>query len=197
MPMRDGLEDGEEYEYEVSARRDGGEATDARGRGIEIGSIVQDLGQQGIPKMLVVGKAADTCRDYERREDFDIAGYKTHVNLPVQASDAVFECVYLPDEPGGQPAGNNPYAFPSGRLARVPIEAAGEDVDPVQVTLTRSLLVSLFATASADDMASSADAIYDVAAHAGIDDDLLDEALELAAVDDHFDSPANGGGRSE
>jgi len=152
---------------------------------ISVGDVAHDLAQKG-GKVLVVDVAAATAEEYDEREDFDLVEYKSHPLLDVEASDTVFTCVYLPDEP--TTTFSKTYDLPESRLARVPVEEASEStVHPTRATI-QTVLKELFRVAARSDMASSVDDLYDVAAHANVETDLVDDALELAEVERHFDA---------
>jgi hypothetical protein len=106
-------------------------ATDAEGQlrknidrypsDIRAGDIVIDL-VEGRP--LYVRKCKGTAVDVFENESFDLTTYKVHPWLPIDATDDVFECVFLPTKPADIPASEKEqtYSYPRGRLARVPVE---------------------------------------------------------------------------
>lgn len=152
---------------------------------IQVGDVVYDLGQDGNPKMQVLGVLAEDLDEYREREDFDLADYKNHPHLPVRDDDRVFACVYIPDAPGAEPSsGNNPYPLPAGRLARAPVETGDGSLDRIQDVIVRDLLEELLVMASHIDTtgtveSSRVDAVLDVAGDT-LDDRLLRDAEELA-----------------
>lgn len=156
---------------------------------IKTGDVCIDLVERG--KLQVVSKAADTVREHREREDFDLAEYKAHPLLDVREDEPVYECVYLSSDPSV--SYSRTYDFPRSRLARQPVEEADENLERVQESLVVSLLEALFATADRDDMASSMAGLVDVAVHAGIDDELVSAAEELAEVEDHFEDGGSDG----
>ncbi|MDL0127044.1 hypothetical protein [Halobacterium salinarum] len=156
---------------------------------IKVGDVVNDLGQNG-KLMQVVDKAADSVKEYREREDFDLADYKAHPLLDVSDDDTVWTCVFLTSEPTASFSGT--YDYPESRLARQPVEEANQDLDRVQDALITTVLTALLETAGRDDMAASRSGLVDVASHAGVPTDLIEEAEELAAVDDHFDGSGDG-----
>ena len=148
---------------------------------IQIGDPVYDLAGGGA-KMLVVDRLADSLEEHREQADYDIGSYKSHPHLPVREDDAVFKCVFLPDQPGSEPGKS--YDFPAGRLARAPVEAANEEIDRVQDTITRGVLEDLLVMASVVDSTgtvnqSYVDVLLDVAGEA-LDDRLVSDAEELA-----------------
>lgn len=92
-------------------------------RSIQSGDVAIDLVYHR--PVFVRRSTHESCVAYwEDGEDFDLTTYKAHPYLPVSADDTVFECVYLPTKPGdiAHEPGTKTYDFPSGRLARVPVE---------------------------------------------------------------------------
>jgi len=150
---------------------------------LKVGDVAIDLVKRG--KVQVVGRAAKTVEEHQQREDYDIASYKANALLDVRDDEPVYSVVYLPDEPSTSFSGT--YDFPASRLARVPVEQANDDLRRLQHDLAVDLLEALFRRAYRDDMASSPDALYDLATHAGLPQELVDEAEELADVEMQFD----------
>jgi hypothetical protein len=151
---------------------------------IQPGDVVYDLGQSGTPKMQVVDVLAEDLAEYREREDFDISTYKNHPHLPVTEDDRVLACVFLPDDPGADPSGNNPYPLPEGRLARSPVENADTDLKPVQDVIVRDVLEDLLVMGSVIDSTgtvdeSRVDVLLDAAGEV-LDDRLVRDAEELA-----------------
>ena len=139
---------------------------------IKVGDVCHDV--LGSGTLQVVCKAADSVSEFASREDFNLVEYKTHPLLDVDDSQSVWTCVYLPNEP--TVSFNGTYDFPDGRLARVPIETASQDLQRIQDRLIVGIFKALFATATQENQASSAAAMADVAAHAGVPEALVDEA---------------------
>lgn len=157
---------------------------------IRVGDAVYDLAGGG-SKMLVVERLADSITEHREREDFDLATYKSHPNLPVREDDPVFKCVFIPDSPGGEPSGT--YDFPAGRLARAPIEAANTEIERVQDTIVRDTLEELLVMASAVDSTgtvdqSHVDVVLDVAGEA-LDERVVRDAEELARTRSDWQGP--------
>lgn len=146
-----------------------------------VGDVVYDLAGDGA-KMVIVDRLADSIEEHRETVDYDLGSYKSHPHLPVRESDPVFECVFVPDSPGGTPS--KTYDFPAGRLARAPIEAADEDLTHVRDTIVRDALEELLAMAATIDSTgtvegSYVDVLLDVAGEA-LDDRLVRDAEELA-----------------
>ncbi|AAM88732.1 hypothetical protein PhiCh1p59 [Natrialba phage PhiCh1] len=149
---------------------------------ISVGDVVYDIGKGG-GKMVVVDRVADSIVEHREGEDYDIASYKHHPNLPVREDDAVFTCVYIPDTPGSHPASGT-YDFPAGRLARAPIEEANKALDPIQDVIVRDVLEDLLVMASAIDSTGTVDesratVLLDVAGDV-LDESIVRDAEELA-----------------
>ena len=75
--------------------------------------------------LYVADRVADTLPEYHADEGFDLLTYKQHAYLPVRMDDPVFECVFV----GGLDdlhSFSDTYSYPAGRLARVPVELAGD-----------------------------------------------------------------------
>lgn len=114
-------------ESELSASEQlAGAVADMDGRGhdrLQAGDIAIDLVSR--QPLYVRERVAETVVDYYDAEGFDLATYKQHHYLPVRTSDPVFECVFI----GGLDdlhRFSDTYSYPAGRLARVPVELAGD-----------------------------------------------------------------------
>jgi len=149
---------------------------------IKVGDAAIDLVKRG--KVQVVGITAETVAEHQRTNDYDIQSYKANSLLNVDEDEPVYSVVYLPDEPSTSFSGT--YDFPASRLARVPVEAANQDLRRFQQDIVVDLLEALILTASNESMACSAEAFLDVATHAGLPEAIVDEARELAAVEEQF-----------
>jgi len=151
---------------------------------LKVGDVAHDLIKRG--KVIVVEKAAATVEDYRRFEDFDLVEYQSHPLLDVTDEETVWTCVYLPDEPKVDFSGT--YDFPESRLARIPVEEVNDDIQRPQrasTVLTLSLVFDSMQRYEAIDE----DDIHAVADHIGDDiyRDYIDEALEVARVENHFE----------
>lgn len=163
-------------------------------RGVEAYGVAIDLVYHR--PVFVRKQVADTCVAYwEDGEDFDITTYKSHPYLPITADDAVFECVYIPTKPGDirHDAGDRTYDFPTGRLARVPLENLWDSATRPQDDFRAAMLAALLATADdhPDHGGGVAGAVLavaeDVFADAVIDDALRRAGLEDWVVDEDTD----------
>ena len=99
------------------------EAAAEHHRDLQKGDVAIDLVTR--QPLFVTGVAASTLPDYYEREEFDLLSYKAHPYLPVRMDDRVLECVFVPRSVEAVHKIGKEYAYPEGRLARVPIERAG------------------------------------------------------------------------
>ena len=112
-------------EAERDPRETLAEAEAEHQREIKKGDVCIDLITR--QPLYVTGVAASTLVEYYEQERFDLLSYKTHPYLPVGADDRVLNCVFVPRSVEGIHNVGKEYAYPSGRLARVPIERAAGD----------------------------------------------------------------------
>lgn len=89
-----------------------------------VGDVAFDLVQR--QPLVVTDILADSLVEYYEAKDFDLASYKTHPWMPVRTDDAVLECVFIGTIEGLH-SFSRAYAYPEGRLARLPVELAGGD----------------------------------------------------------------------
>lgn len=90
---------------------------------IERGDIVIDLVKDR--PLFVRGIEADSAVEYaDGNGNFNLTTYKAHPWLPVTPDDTVFDCAFVPTTADKIPtdAEDQSYAYPEGRLARVPVE---------------------------------------------------------------------------
>lgn len=166
------------------------ERIDAFPRELKGGDIAIDL-VEGRP--LYVRRRKGTAIDVFERDDFDLVTYKAHPWLPIQATDPVYECVFLPTKPKKIPSEKKTqtYSYPRGRLARVPVEwLYGSDKRP-QFDQKAALLAAMFANAKSLQDGSDTDvdlveAAFAVA-RATFDDDVVDEAIDRSPVEKRAD----------
>ena len=149
--------------------------TDAR---IRAGDVCIDLVERG--KIFVMERAAISVRKHREREDYNIDDYKANSLLDVGNEETVWTCVYLPDKPQTEFSGT--YDFPESRLARVPVEEASQDLRRSQERLIVSVLESLFGAVRRSGSEETNEIVTSVARDA-LDEDLVDEARELADVE--------------
>lgn len=154
---------------------------------IQIGDPVMDAAQ-GRP-MVVVDTPDQTVREWSEQNDYDLMGNYANSKFDPTATEPAVECVYIGDvrsEP------SKTYTFPASRLVLIDVHHA-DDEGRIYDRVARDVLERLFAVAAGTDMASSTAEIFDVATHAGLDEDLVDEAQELAEVEQQFgDDSADG-----
>ena len=114
------FDEGERDPKEVLA-----EAAAEHQRDLEVGDVAIDLVTR--QPLLVTDIAASSLPAYYDAEAFDLLNYKAHPYLPVRMDDRVLNCVFVPRKVEGVHKMGKEYAYPEGRLARVPIERAGGD----------------------------------------------------------------------
>jgi|GEM_PF-6558231 len=148
---------------------------------IKVGDVCIDLVKRG--KVQVVGQPAPSVGAHQDQNDYDIAQYKANALLDVSRPEPVFSVVYLPDEPSTSFSGT--YDFPASRLARVPVEEANDDLRRHQHDLAVGVLEAVFDAMHRGGMFSEDD-IDALAHHTGLPEDLVDEARELAEVEEQF-----------
>ncbi|EMA42639.1 hypothetical protein [Halococcus saccharolyticus] len=96
-------------------------------RELEAGDVAIDLVTR--QPLFVTSVAAPSLPAYYEDEGFDLLNYKAHPYLPVRMDDRVLNCVFVPRAVEGVHNTGKEYAYPAGRLARVPIERAVGDGD--------------------------------------------------------------------
>lgn len=154
--------------------------------------VAFDMGQKGFPRTLVVQKLADSVTEYDAgRGDGEKGqlGYLKNALVGATGDDAVYQCVYLTDNPVGRGELNDPktrYPVPESRL--VPFRA--DKADPVdnspqwspRESVQSDTLESLFDVAHAFSDAPDADELETMAEHAGFNSDVVQSAREAADV---------------
>ena len=150
-------------------------------RSVEPGDIAIDLVYHR--PIFVRRVVADSCVAYwEDGKDFDITTYKAHPYLPVTADDRVVECVFIPTKPGDitHEPGSKTYDYPTGRLARVPVEHLWDSKRRYQDDQKSSFLAAVFAQSERDDRNTAA---VESVARSVFGDDVVDDAVDRAAID--------------
>lgn len=150
-------------------------------RSVEPGDIAIDLVYHR--PIFVRRVVADSCVAYwEDGEDFDITTYKAHPYLPVTADDRVVECVFIPTKPGDitHEPGSKTYDYPTGRLARVPVEHLWDSKRRYQDDQKASFLAAVFAQSERDDRNTAA---VESVARSVFGDDVVDDAVDRAAIE--------------
>ena len=146
-----------------------------------VGEPVLDCAQ-GRP-MVVVNAPEETVGEWSEREDYDLT--ENYANSKFGAADEewVVECVYVSDirsEP------SKTYTFPASRLRLIDVHHA-DDGRRIWLRVAQEVLVDLFLDLQqCVDRGDSPPAVIewlDVSAGRLFGDDLADEALELADVE--------------
>lgn len=150
-----------------------------------LGSIVLDATQN--KPMQVVGVDHRNASDHPNVDVDD----PIHRELGVTPTDPVFDCVFLPDGDDRLSTPTKTYAYPWGRLTRVPVEAAlPEGARRIHTQILVEFLASVFAElqfhGADEDIERVAEAV--TLANQRIDAEvptevLVEEALELADVE--------------
>lgn len=134
--------------------------------------------------MVVVEHLANRVDEYE---DFDLLGHYAAQRTRVSPADPVIGCIYtasIQSEPSGPRHGDPPYAFASSRLGRPTIESV-DGYDRVYSLVARDVLERLLAHRFHVDPGALDDTdnvVYRLAIEAGLDDELVEEAHELAEI---------------
>lgn len=161
--------------------------------------VAYDVGQKGFARVLVVQRLADSVAEYDdRRADGEKGQLEYFKNALVGATedDAVYQCVYLPDNPAKRGGLNDPnarYPVPESRLVPMRHDMA----DPVdnssslgpREAVQRDTLEALFDVALAFADAPSADTLEVMARHTSLDRDAIREAREAAEADSYENVP--------
>ena len=153
----------------------------------EIGDPVVDLANGR--NMVVVDRAADRSDDWTEANGYDLLGNTGNDRLRARAADPVFTCVYVASV-GSEPS--KTYDFPSARLGRPRYENAGDDVHRVYQLVARDVLDRMFQKAfetTGDEELGGippVDVLETLARFADLDDDVVDEAFEMADAEVNF-----------
>lgn len=144
---------------------------------IETGDVVLDLTQGRT--MQVVEEHRQTAREWSGENDYELVENYANERMGASEDDLVYECVYA-GSVKNRPSKS--YAFPESRLARVEVEEA-VDGRRVQERIARDVLVGVFDSMLRYDALDDED-VEAVARHiGGVDEDVVDEAHELARVE--------------
>ena len=142
-----------------------------------IGDPVVDLAQ-GRP-MIVLDAPDLTVAEWSDIENYDLQGNYANSKFDPADDEPVVECVYVSDvrsEP------SKSYTFPVSRVALIDAHHA-DDGRRVYERAVRGVLAAMFGVARSFEDAPEVDALAGAARHATGDTDLVDEALELADVE--------------
>lgn len=162
--------------------------------------VAFDIAAKGMPRVLVIQKLADSVTEYDESRgngSKSQLGYLKNAISGATEDDAVYQCVYLADNPISGTDLNDPgksYPVPESRL--VPYRA--ERADPVDDSPRRSprdavridALTDLFGVSFQFDASPDPSALETMAGHAGFTRDGIMEAREAAELA----TDENGGG---
>lgn len=157
---------------------------------IRVPGIAFDLGKKGFPRVFVVQKLADSVQDYESGRPDDAksqAEYISNAITGVSDTDAVFQVVYLKDNPIRSGDFNRPksrYPVPESRLLPFHADAA----DPVDDSPTwtareavqHDTIERLFDVALALDVGVVPQELFNMLERTGIDRFVVESAREAA-----------------
>src|SRR6056297_2460428 len=148
---------------------------------IRVGDVVIDSAQN--TKCYVVDLAADSVAEFNEQSSLDepIEEYGCNPLFGPSPDEPVWSVVYLKDNVKSTPGAT--YDFPESRLARYAVEEANGDLRRIQDALVIDVLEQLFATAAPSNTPSDRTELVDLALHAGIPQDLVDEAVELPELE--------------
>lgn len=137
--------------------------------------------------VVIVDRAADRTDDHSEREGYDFLDNYGNQRTRARAADPVYTAVYVSSL---QSKPTKSYDFPSSRLGRPEYENV-DGVDRVYEMVARDLLERLFVAGTEFDVDAIATAdgrgvVQRLALEAGVDEDVVDEARELADVETDF-----------
>lgn len=98
----------------------------------------------------------------------------------VEGGDAVYKCVYLPSGDDKAYAPKKSYAFAEGRIYRWHDEAGDPYDHRIYDRIVQEVLEELFAARMQYDEKANPSIVSMLAEEAGIDDQLVEDALEVA-----------------
>jgi hypothetical protein len=159
------------------------EPLDPLGEDFDIGDPVIDLANGR--NMVVVDRADDRADDWTEANGYDLLDNYGNRRLRAKPSDPVYTCVYVAS------LGSNPsktYDFPSSRLGRAEYEnpLEGRKVyDLVALDVLDRMFQAAFETDGDQEWGGipPVDVLESLARLADLDDDVVDEAYELADVE--------------
>ena len=153
---------------------------------------------------------ADTAVEYLDQEDFDLTTYDAHPWLGITAMDTIFECVFLPTKVEDIPSskGDKTYAYPRGRLVRVPVEYLWNSDTRIQDSNRNfadrvAVVTEIFDAATSQDSDGRLAPVVDDAAREAFGEQVVEDAKERAGiveqsgVDDFGDDEPDGEGDAD
>lgn len=149
----------------------------------QIGDPVVDLANGR--SMVVVDRDADRVDEWIDENGYDLLDNYGNERLRALAADPVYECVYV-SSVSSRPSKS--YSFPSSRLGRAEYENV-DGVDRVYDMVARDVLERVLIAAHSVGDADHAEIVEMMAYEAGVDEDVIDEAVELAEVEVEFGGP--------
>lgn len=163
-------DDGEQYDFNI-----------------RVPGVAYDVGQKGFARVFVMARLADSAKEYDRRrpDDKSILDYFKNRLVGADDSDAVYQCVFLPDSPATRDGLKDPstrYPLPESRL--IPFRAEqGDPIDDSERWTPRQfveydLLHALFSISHHHEDAPDAEAVHTMAQYAGLDPEVVDAASD-------------------
>jgi len=144
---------------------------------IQVGDVCLDL-TQGRP-VHVVDDTGQTAVEWSEANDYELCENYGNSRLDAADDDAVYECVYC-SSAKSEPSKS--YAMPESRLLRIETEAA-DDGPPVIERIQRDLLADIMGLYYGADDADRIDSLAQRARVAGMSDDMVEQAQELADIE--------------
>lgn len=143
--------------------------------------------------VVIVDRAADRTDDHSDAEGYDFLENYGNQRTRARAADPVYTAVYVSSL---QSKPTKSYDFPSSRLGRPEYENV-EGVDRVYEMVARDLLERLFVAGTEFDVDAIATddgrgIVQRLALEAGVGEDVVDEARELAEVETDFGGDGDG-----
>lgn len=174
------IEDADELETTLEAKIQPAEPADPLATDFAIGDPVIDLATGRT--VVIVDHVANRTDKHSEREDYEFLENYGNSRLRANASDPVYEVVYVNSL---QSKPSKSYDFPSSRLGRPTYEKV-EGVRRVYDRVALDVLKRLFATGDNHDDELELDSLELIAKRAGLGASTIDEARELADVETNF-----------
>jgi hypothetical protein len=155
-----------------------------------VGEIVVDLAQ-GVPLQVV--EVAHRSAGEHPQVTVD---EETRALWGVTEDERVYDCVFLPTEEDRVDAPSNTYAYPAGRLARVPVEQAVDgDARRIPTQIVIEFLADVLADCRRADQFDVAETLLDAVGESSAPSELSVSADVLVGeVDELADAKVGPGG---
>jgi len=143
----------------------------------EIGDVALDLAQ-GRP-VHIIADTGQTADDWSEQHNYDLVDNYGNSRFGATADDRIYDVVYC-SSAKSEPSKS--YAMPESRLLRIETEAA-DDGPPVIERIQRDLLADIMGLYYGADDADRIDSLAQRARVAGMSDDMVEQAQELADIE--------------